>query len=158
MMKDFKRLALMFALLLNLCMMSACTDESLAAWPAEEPAPNQLVHAGDWWYAAIGNYGSPNASLAVGKSPETMELVYESKGDIWGELTAAADYGQWLSQRLAHGPRRRARQLHGKLCCLLGAALHLPLEEQRLSHDSVALRHGWHPPGAIRSRPAGRGQ
>ena len=42
MMKDFKRLALMFALLLNLCMMSACTDESLAAWPAEEPAPNPM--------------------------------------------------------------------------------------------------------------------
>lgn len=95
-MKNFKRLVLMLVMALSMCMMTACTDESIAAWPGEESAPNQLVHAGEWWYAAIGNYGSPNASLAVGESPETMKLVYESKGNIWGELTAAADHAVWL--------------------------------------------------------------
>lgn len=93
-----KRLTAMLALLLLLTTLltAAGAEATLAEWPWDQSAPNQIVHAGDWWYASTGLYGSPTASLAVGVSPQEMTTVYNSQGRIWGVLHATETHAAWV--------------------------------------------------------------
>ncbi|MBQ2953556.1 MAG: hypothetical protein IJE07_08370 [Clostridia bacterium] len=92
-----KHITRLLALLLLLCSVTAaCAQEPLAQWPWDQSAPNQIVHAGPWWYAATGLYGSPNASLAIGPSPDALRQVYASQGSIWGMLRATETHAAWV--------------------------------------------------------------
>lgn len=96
-MKYITRLLALLMLLLT-ALTAAYAEEPLAAWPDDQPAPNQIVHAGEWWYASMGNYGKPDASLAIGTSPETLTTVYTSYGYIWGRLIATEEHAAWVEQ------------------------------------------------------------
>lgn len=95
-----KHIARLMALLLLLTAMNAaCAEEHLASWPWDQSAPNQIVRAGRWWYAATGLYGSPTASLAIGPSPEELTTVYASDGYIWGRLHATETHAAWVEEK-----------------------------------------------------------
>lgn len=89
---------LLTLLLLLTALTAACAEEPLAAWPWGQSAPNQIVHAEDWWYAATGMYGSSTASLAVGASPDALTTVYTSQGNIWGRLQATSTHAAWVEE------------------------------------------------------------
>lgn len=92
---------LLTLLLLLTALTSACAEAPLAVWPWDsgEPAPNQIVRAGRWWYASMGNYGSPSASLAIGPSPDALTTVYTSQGYIWGRLHATETHAAWVEEK-----------------------------------------------------------
>ena len=95
-----KRIIRLLALLMLLTTLTAaCAEEPLAAWPWDQSAPNQIVHAGDWWYASTGLYGSPNASLAIGETPDALRQVYASQGYIWGVLHATPTHAAWVEEQ-----------------------------------------------------------
>lgn len=86
-------------LLLTIPLSLAFAEMPVAQWSGNAPAPVQIVHAGEWWYASMGSYGKPDASLAVGPSPDEMTIVYESDAYVWNELVATSDYAAWMQQR-----------------------------------------------------------
>lgn len=98
-MKHIARLLTLLMLLTALT--SACAEAPLAGWPhnGDQPAPNQIVRAGRWWYASMGNYGSPTASLAIGPSPDELTTVYTSDGYIWGRLHATETHAAWVEEK-----------------------------------------------------------
>lgn len=98
-MKHIARLLTLLMLLTALT--SACAEAPLAGWlwNGDQPAPNQIVRAGRWWYASMGNYGSPTASLAIGPSPDELTTVYTSDGYIWGRLHATETHAAWVEEK-----------------------------------------------------------
>ena len=98
-MKHIARLLTLLMLLTALT--SACAEAPLAGWlwNGNQPAPNQIVRAGRWWYASMGNYGSPTASLAIGPSPDELTTVYTSDGYIWGRLHATETHAAWVEEK-----------------------------------------------------------
>lgn len=96
-----KHLCRLLALLMLLTTLlgAAGAEEPLAAWPWDTTAPHQLVHAGDWWYAATGRYGLPNASLAIGEAPDALTQVYASQGYVWGVLRATQTHAAWVEEQ-----------------------------------------------------------
>ncbi len=92
-----KRLIVLLTLLLVGSL--ALAEEPLATWPDTEDFPTRIVHAGDVWYAHMGRYGENDATLAVGSSPDAMEIVYEADALVWGSMVATETHAAWMQQQ-----------------------------------------------------------
>lgn len=96
-----KRLTRLLALLLLLvcCVNAACAVAPMITWNAGRSAPTRLVHAGDYWYATLGSYGSADATLAIGPSPDKLVPVYSADARVWGTLAATPEYAAWVQEQ-----------------------------------------------------------
>lgn len=94
-----KRLVrLLAAALLCCCVSAAFAVEPMITWTGGPSTPCRLVHAGDWWYAMLGTYGKPDATLAIGPAPDQLTPVYSADAYVWGTLAATPDNAAWVQE------------------------------------------------------------
>lgn len=83
------------ALLLLLTMTAATAESVLATWT--ENTPTRLICAGGRWYAMLGSYGHPDATLAVGDAPDALTTVHTEEAYVWS-FAATETHAAWVQR------------------------------------------------------------